>query len=722
MTTRRFTQIAVAGGVGLALAVGASFWLHRHRPLNVLLITLDTTRADHLGAYGCDSCETPVLDHLARSGATFDRAYTVAPVTLPSHASILTGLYPAETGLTTNGRGRLSEDCVSITEILQANGYKTGAFVSSFVLDSRFGLDQGFSVYGDDLSGADSEFAGAHRRRPGQNVVDEALAWLSENQGEPFFCWVHLYDPHAPYLDHQDLFGDRFQGRPYDAEIAYTDRQVGRLVEFLKSNGLDDETLVVVTADHGEGLGEHHEETHGSTIYNSILHVPLIISGTARIPAGQRISEAVSVVDMSPTLLDLLELKSDSDVSGRSLAPAFLDQPIPPAICYAATEEPLLRSGWSPLRSGVDGNWKVILTPREELYNLADDPNELRNLAESNSEMLQAMKSRVIEFENSLQQRRAETVELSSRDRKALESLGYVGGTASGHESSKAAIELLDIKDMLPFDNAVAQAVQLKHQGMEEEAIRQLRDIVRQAPSHTRAHLYLADLLSARSEFDEAAEAYQAALAVKPDMPGAHYGLAYLLVARGRRDEAIEEYRKEIEIDPDAVEARCNLAALIAGRGDLESAINLLNSAVSVDPWSSQAFLTRGRLLRQQGRTTDALNDYRHALQLAPDDPALNRELGSLQADLGDFQAATERLTHAARKDPQHAEGQFLLGSLLLHQGQVAAAIQHLRIAVKLQPESTAAVERLREAERRGPSTDQTLQDAPPAAVVNPQP
>lgn len=271
---------------GLLAGIAGWFW-PRHRP-SLLVVTLDTTRADRLGCYDSASARTPVLDELAASGVLCENAYSVAPMTLPAHASLFTGLYPPETGVVTNGRGRLSETNQTLAEILKRQGYDTAAFVGSFVLNARFGLDQGFRTYDDDLAGGEPELTGVLRRRSGEAVVDAAIRWLAEkrSRSQPFFCWVHLYDPHAPYLAHTELFGDEFHGRPYDAEIAYIDRQVGRLVDFLRSHRLEDDTLLVVVADHGEGLGDHGEETHSETLYNSILRVPLIFRQTGRLRSG----------------------------------------------------------------------------------------------------------------------------------------------------------------------------------------------------------------------------------------------------------------------------------------------------------------------------------------------------------------------------------------------------------------------------------------------------
>jgi arylsulfatase A-like enzyme/Flp pilus assembly protein TadD len=675
----------IGGIFAVGVLAALACWVGYKPRTNVLLITLDTTRADHLGCYGYANCQTPVIDELAATGTFCEQAYSVAPLTLPAHASLLTGLYPAETGLVTNGRGRLPDSIDTLGEALHRQGYDTAAFVASFVLDAKFGLDQGFARYDDDLSGDEASFTGAHRRRTGKAVVDRALAWLSGMHSRPFFCWVHLYDPHMPYQNHADLFGEQFSERPYDAEIAYVDGQVGRLVDFLKARGLEKNTLVVVTADHGEGLGEHLEGTHGSTLYNSVMRVPLIFHQPGHVPAGRRVSANVSLVDVFPTVLELLGLDFLPRVSGNSLVRAIRGQDMPSSACYAATDEPFLRNGWAPLRSVLDGKWKYIQTSRPELYNLADDPRELQNLIDAAPEQSLAMRALLASVEARFDRRETVGVQLTASERRKLESLGYVIGNNTVKDGSQAE-NLPDIKDMLQFDNAVEEAIRLKGQGQMDSAVRLLRDVMVRAPSHTYAYLYLGDILAARSEFDEAANVYRALLEIKPDAAGAHFGLAYILLAQGRRDEAIAEYTREIAINPDGVEAHCNLAKVLGSAGDVETALAHFETACDIDPWNAAPFRGRAGLLAQLGRTLEAIDDYRQSLKLAPDDTATHRELGLLLSQQGQLDDARRHLTRAVELEPSSPEGHFLLGSFLLRQREYAAAVEHLSRAVELQP------------------------------------
>ncbi|MGE0378541.1 MAG: sulfatase, partial [Planctomycetaceae bacterium] len=352
-----YRSIAVLAGACAVIAAGVWWWAARTPRWNVVLITLDTTRADHLGCYGRTAAATPNLDWLASQGVLFEHAYTVVPITLPAHATLLTGLLPPEHGLRINGTSRLPDSIPTLAETLQRAGYRTGAFVSSLVLDARFGLARGFEHYDDRLGIGPN---GPHVERPASNSVSEAIAWLDTVASESFLCWVHLYDPHEPYDEHRRDFDDQFAGRPYDAEIAYMDRHIGRLLDFLQRLDVDDRTLIVIAGDHGEGLGEHAEPTHGYLAYNSTLHVPLIVRRPDGEQSGARVAEPVSLADVFPTILDSLEREVPSGLFGRSLLPYWQDIVPAPRPCYGETEAPLMEAGWCPLRTWTTARWKYI--------------------------------------------------------------------------------------------------------------------------------------------------------------------------------------------------------------------------------------------------------------------------------------------------------------------------------------------------------------------------
>ncbi len=685
-------------GVAAAILGGLAIWFWpRPRP-HLLLITLDTTRADRLGCYGYAGARTPVLDELAAAGVLCERAYTVAPLTLPAHASLFTGLYPAETGVRTNGRGRLDDSLPTLAQVLKRQGYDTAAFVASFVLDGKFGLDQGFNVYDDDIAGDEPAPDALHRNRNGASVVDSALEWLGKPRSRPFFCWVHLYDPHSPYLPHHDLFGDEFDERPYDAEIAYVDQQVGRLVEFLRVRRLEDQTLVVVVGDHGEGLGEHVEREHGWTLYNATLHVPLIFRRPTNLPPGGRVAMNVSMVDISPTILDLLGVGLPRKITGTSLRPALFGEPFPGSICFGATDEPFLSNDWSPLRSLTEGNWKYIRTTRLELYDLARDPQERHNLAEEDLGKTEEMESKMSELESRLIPRAETPVRLSATERRALATLGYAGG-AGGSSGQPAAANLPDVKDMLPFTIAVDEAEMLMRKGDIEPAVERLKEIVSQAPTHTRASWSLAWTLWEQSKSDvskkeEALEVLRALLALKPDCRDGHLAMGMML-QRDQPAQAIAEFEKALETDPEFPDAHYHLATTLLRIGKIEDALSHYNAVIELDPRHAEAYQYRARVLAQLGRLDDSVADYRNAVKCAPESSDAHHNLGAALAEYGDVNEARHHLARAVELNPQRAELQFALGSILARMQRYDEALVPLTQAVDLKPGYAAAEEAL---------------------------
>jgi arylsulfatase A-like enzyme/Tfp pilus assembly protein PilF len=692
MMRRKVLLLALAAA-GVAGVVW--FW-PRPRP-NLLLITLDTTRADRIGCYGYAPARTPALDALAASGVLCERACTVAPLTLPAHASLFTGLYPAENGVRTNGRGRLDDSLPTLADVLRRQGYDTAAFVAAFVLDSKFGLARGFKTYDDDIAGDESGGDALLRQRTGEAVVDAALAWLGRPRSAPFFCWVHLYDPHAPYLDHTDLFGDEFAGRPYDAEIAYDDRQVGRLLEFLKTRGLDAGTLVVVVGDHGEGLGQHVEQTHGSTLYDVTMRVPLLFRLPGRLASGRSVPGNISLVDVFPTVLELLGLKAAPRMSGRSVKAALEGATKSESLCYGATDEPFLIDGWSPLRSLTDGRWKYIRTTRVELYDLASDPQELHNLAENDPDRTREMESHLAEFESRLVPRAEVQVQISGAERRALASLGYTGG-AGAPPAVAASAHLADVKDMLPFDIAVDEANKLKSDGSVEAATERLRAIVRDAPAHTRANWSLAWALWDQSREDEAMDVFLSLLALKPDSRDAHNGLATMLLYRDRPADAIPEFLKVLDIDPEFAEAHYNVAKACLQTGQPREALPHLNAVLEIDPRHAGAWQWRAHVLGGLGQIDAAIADCREAVKYAPDSPEAHHNLGAFLAEHGDAVEAEAHLARAVELNPASAEFHYALGTFLVRRRRHDEAIEQLLRAVELKAEFPAAQAALKSA------------------------
>jgi arylsulfatase A-like enzyme len=409
------------------------------RGYDVILVTLDTTRPDRLGCYGNADIQTPNLDRLAREGVIFSRAIATGPTTLPTHASILTGLYPQHHGVRANSFYRLNEDQRTLAEVLSRAGYATGAFVSAFVLDDRFGLDQGFDVY--DSQVASPSHVMGYVERTADDTTDQALGWLRRRQAEPYFLWVHYYDPHAntnppsPFKEQHDL--------AYDGEIAFVDHELGRLLEAVRASGR--KTLVVVVGDHGEALGEHGEWTHGHLLQEATLQIPLILHAPGGLPRGLHVDARVSQVDLLPTILTLLGASVPDDLDGVSLTRAAgADREL-----LAETMEGRAQYGWARLSAVYQGALKYIHGPAPELYDLARDPLERDDVVAARAEDASALRRLLGEREEPTADRLGDAnVELAAEDIRRLEALGYaVGdGTPSSSEGGGA-----DPKRMLPL-------------------------------------------------------------------------------------------------------------------------------------------------------------------------------------------------------------------------------------------------------------------------------
>ena len=415
---------------------------------NVILITFDTTRADRIGCYGHDRAKTPTLDTLARNGVRFDQAYTTTPVTLPSHASILTGHYPPVHGVRDNGKFRLPEEAETLAEALGANGYQTAAFVSAVVLSHVFGTDQGFDHYDDRIPTTLS--GGFHYdERAADATTDAAIAWVDahRNADAPLFLWVHYFDPHAPHTLRPE-FEEEFKRNRYDGEIAFTDRELGRLLDHLRSKGLLDESLVIATADHGESLGEHGEQTHGVFIYDSTMRVPLIVAG-GPFRGGKSVETPVSVIDIAPTVLGALELELPTggiDLAALASASAERAEAI-----YLESEYGQHTLGWSPLYGVRNAQYKFIEAPRPELYDLDQDPDELKNKIVQETVLASNLRALLDHLKTKTPPLSSQVIALDEATASRLRQLGYTGispgGTSVGGDDPKDRIELLAKRD-----------------------------------------------------------------------------------------------------------------------------------------------------------------------------------------------------------------------------------------------------------------------------------
>jgi len=549
---------------------------------DLLFITMDTVRADRLGFTGHAGAETPTIDGLARSGIWFEEAIASAPITLPSHATIFTGLDPTEHGVRNNGTYALDESHETLAEALQTEGYRTAAFIGAYVLDARYGLAQGFDHYDDDVNPNQSERVSGHfNERTSVQVTDAAIAWLDENAasagGPPLFTWVHYFDAHAPY-EPGGAIGARFRAQPYDGEIALIDTQVARLLAQLEASGRLERTLVVLTSDHGEGLGEHGEATHSRFIYDSTLRVPLLLSAPALFPtAGAVRDRVVSLADVMPTVLDLLGFEPGERCSGTHL---FEASPSAERAIYVESLVPLLNHGWAPLHGLRRANDKFISAPRPEYYDVQADPGELANLFESATSSASALSSQLdrhLDGQGSAAELAAGESGLDRETARRLAALGYVRGQAGGD------VGRLDPKDMLPLWNAMNEASGLSERGQHDAALGRIRGVLKKHPK----------------------DAY--ALDVE----------ALVLARMGRNQEAELSLNRCVRLDPTA-ERYVRLAQLELGAGNLQGMERSLTRAQELDPTEGGISMVRGDALASQGRWDEAEAAFRRAAELDP--------------------------------------------------------------------------------------------------------
>jgi arylsulfatase A-like enzyme/Flp pilus assembly protein TadD len=592
---------------------------------SLVLITVDTLRADRVGAYGWKAARTPAMDGVAARGVLFQRAFAPAPITLTSHASLLTGLYPPGHGSRHNGM-RVRGDVTTLATVLREQGWATGAFVGAFPLDRRFGLDRGFEHYGDRMPRtSDGRLL---NERSGRVVADEALDWLNGTGDRRFFLWVHLFEPHAPYepdAARGPNGGTLPPGLRYDDEIARADVEIGRLLAGLGARLSS--ALVVVAGDHGEAFGEHGEITHSIFLYDTTLRVPLIMAGPGMGAGPSAPKSDVSLVDVFPTVLDALGLPP-RDVDGVSLLPLVRGEAISARDLYAETFAPLLDFGWSSLRSVRSGPWKYVAAPSPELYDVAADPGEERNQEPAQGQVVRDMAARVAKYAGPELPAVPAGEQLDSEARSRLGALGYVSASSS---DSRIA-DRPDPKDRRELAARIAQVAAGELQGA---ALRTtLEAILAEDPRNGQAQMRLgyADIES--GDLRPAESHFRAALAA--DMPTAdvHLGLALCLASTGRRDEAVRVLMDARRIEPGNAVVEANLGSLALDGGDNARAIEFLGSAIQLDPDLHQARFNLARALARMGRRDEARREAETLLDRLPAHAPQRAEVQRLLAAL----------------------------------------------------------------------------------------
>jgi len=645
---------------------------------NILLITIDTLRGDVLGSYG-GRAATPNLDRLAAGGLRFTFAHAHAVVTLPSHASILTGRYPFDHGVRDNSGFRLGAAPRTLAEAAREKGMATGAFVGAFPLDRRFGLSRGFDVY-DDVGGeaAQADFAFTERRAG--EVVAVARAWIDRQQ-KPWLAWVHVFDPHASYSP-PPPFDRKYASDPYAGEVAYVDQALGPLLEVARAGPRP--TTVIVTADHGEGLGDHGEATHGTFAYESTLRVPLILAqvgagrSIAAAPGGATIETPVRHVDILPTIGDLAGLSLPRDLPGRSLLSATASA-VP---SYFEAMTPMHTRGWAPLSGVVVGRDKYIDLPIEELYDLGKDPHEASNLALTSRDVLQTLARELGSLGPALPgARQAEDREARQR----LESLGYVSGSAP----RKAKFtEADDPKRLIELDRLMLQGIDLFERGRHAEAIDTFRQVISR----------------------------------RPDMALAYRRLAYIQRETGAVAAAIATLREGLQRTGPNVDLEVRLGTCLVETGALSEATPMLERAIHADPENTEALNALGIAHARAGRPDDALLVFERILGIDSRNAQALENIGTVQLQRGNMEAAAAAFGRAAAANPRSSRAHAGSGVVAFKQGRLEEALSEWRRAVDLDPRNFDALYNLAtELARAGrvqearPYLERFARTAPPA-------
>ena len=680
MNLRRLLVLAAAPGLLTACA-------RRGLP-NVLLVTFDTTRADHAGYAVNRPDRTPNLDRLARGGTWFSDCSAAAPVTLASHASILTGLYPPGHGVRDNGQVLPDGGPATLASLLQGRGFDTHAVVSAFVLFRKFGLARGFDSYDDDLSSGASVGMHAYPEAPASKTADRTLAWLRARRGsgKPFFLWAHFFDPHAPYRAPEEI-ARRFPGDPYSAEIAYADRELGRVLDELEQSHLLDNTLVVFTADHGESLGDHEEKTHGVFLYQATVHVPLFFAGPG-VPRGKRRGDPVSGVDILPTVARLLGI---ADAERRDGVDLFAPRGTPPEgrELYFETMLPRFSFGWAGLRARRLGNLVAIDAPRPELYDLSEDPGESHNLfgVPTASRRARAL------FQRLEQSRPSETSEagdrsrknLSEEDRKKLASLGYLSFPHSGAGGARP-----DPKDRIRAFNKIDDAIADLTSGRYAEAASEFQESLREDPDNLFTLSWLGSTFESLHDRQRALAVRREILRRDPDNEPAALSAVELLGELGRRDEALRFLQQREAAHPASPGARIVRGRLELSQERFSEAEREFREASAAEPENSEAITGLAEALRRQGKSSEATELLRREHARSPGNAAVSYNL-AVSIEENDPAAALELYKAAVSADPLHSRAWNNLGILFEKAGRRDEARSCFEKACEVDNENAAA-------------------------------
>ncbi|MFQ5807565.1 MAG: sulfatase-like hydrolase/transferase [Phycisphaerae bacterium] len=700
---RPTTVIGISVLIALAVAAGGLYWKLRSGPQprwNVVLITFDTTRPDHLSCYGYKHVSTPAIDRIARHGILYSHCYSPVPLTLPAHASIMTGLYPFYHGLRVNDDGRLDDTAPTLAEALRQEGYQTAAVVGAYVLHSRFGLKQGFDFYDEDFSTGSAHSPFFYVERNAESVTDAALDWLDGVDASPFFLWAHYFDPHAPYAP-PDFNPATATTTPYDSEILYADAQMGRLLDRLEEmeQAAGRGTLIVFTADHGEALWSHGEPTHGLFTYNDTIRVPLLVCPPSTAARGAVVNTPVSLVDIYPSVLHWLGISPEHETHGRVLpAPgeAERDAPGTPRALYFETYMPYRAYGWSPLEGVVVGNQKYIRAPKPELYDLAADPLEANNRFATNVAQVAQLRRQLGALKASpldLPPLAAGHLERDAESVRRLEALGYVGGTLADHPHT---VPLADPKDMMELHRRIDRAQTEIDAGNFRDALELVQGVMEADPTNARAlqlGLHLLTKAEVRTDVGHLLRE-RAADPLRPPfdvLVPLHLGVAAL---RDQRLAGAENHlRVALAADMNDASANYYLGCTLAARKQAAAAVRpYLQRAHLSDPDNRTYALAYAECLERLEEYERAAELYEGLLERDADDAvALNNSAWVHHQMRRQREVALRRAERAVALEPESSRFRHTLGCVLLWAERAEDAAAQLRRAIAGSPDYAIA-------------------------------
>lgn len=611
---------------------------------DVLLVTIDTLRPDYLSCYDESHVQTPNIDRLASKGILFQRAFAHNVITLPSHINILTGTYPTYHGVRDNAGFRLSEDSLLISEVLKSEGYHTAAYVGAFPLDDRFGLNQGFDLY-DDFYGDTSHIHDMFFvERPANDVADIALDWIRKQDDSPWFCWIHLFDPHVPYNPPQ-AFKEKYPDDHYGGEVAFVDQELGRLFDDLQS-----QTIIIITSDHGESLGEHGELTHGVFAYNSTLHIPLIIHQPQVFPEPKIIKQTVGHIDITPTVLDILDMKIPEVIQGKSLLP-LIENPSrwKAEDCYFESLSPNLNRNWAPLYGIIRGNHKYIALPIPELYDQDKDFSEQKNLAGKEISTVKDLKAELDVFLDQMPQPLLDRKPIDRDTGDRLRSLGYISGSTDLSQK-KTFTTKDDPKNLIDLDRKMQEGFMAFQRGETQEAINLFEEI----------------------------------LAERPDYGVVYDNLAHIYRENGELDRSIELLEKVADLNVADASLMSRLAIYYQEAGQFAKAKTLLEGLAQSDPTDVEILNYLGVTYWKLGSYEQAKEIFQNAIALDKGYASLYNNLASVHLSQKDYPQAEKHLMEALSFDPNMASAHNGMGVVMGNQNRLTEATEHWKKAVEL--------------------------------------